>query len=80
MSAFTRLIAPSVGVLGVGVVYAPSEEPIKQLAAELVGPSVQGALNSALTSFGMTPIHKYDNGVSTHVKRGVGEMPSLSSH
>ena len=78
MSAITRLIAPSVGVLGFGIVYAPSEEPIKQLATGLfIGPSVQDALNDTLTRFGMTPMHRYDNGTNIHIKHGVGMMATL---
>ena len=80
MSAITRLIAPSVGVLGFGIVYAPSEVPIKQLATGFIGPSVQRAshaLNDTLTRFGMTPMHRYDNGTNIHVKHGVGMMATL---
>ena len=73
MSAITRLIAPSVGVLGFGIVYAPSEEPIKQLATGFIATG----LNDTLTRFGMTPMHRYDNGTNIHVKHGVGMMATL---
>ena len=74
-SKAARLLAPTVGVMGFGLVYAPSDEPIKVLVLQNVAHPARRPLDRLLGAVGMTV--QQDDGAERHIKPGVGQMPKL---